>query len=136
MDEKISFNVSRLLTIAMIPLAIYLATGPTIMGFTLDSGGVFEIFLRADLYAAATIGPILLTLWDRVSSKGTLIGAFSGILSVIIYGTLTEDFSAGIDYLFSPTNDDGLANLEVFLCALLGSSAMTVMTSEIFPDKK
>ena len=134
LNENISFNVSRLLTIAMIPLAIYLATGPTIMGFTLDSGGVFEIFLRADLYAAATIGPILLTLWDRVSSKGTLIGAFSGILSVIIYGTLTEDFSAGIDYLFSPTNDDGLANLEVFLCALLGSSAMTVMTSEILPD--
>ncbi|MGB1495601.1 MAG: hypothetical protein ACPG8U_03825, partial [Candidatus Thalassarchaeaceae archaeon] len=100
------------------------------------SGGVFEIFLRADLYAAATIGPILLTLWDRVSAKGTLIGAFSGICSVIIYGTLTEDFSAGIDYLFSPTNDDGLANLEVFLSALLGSSAMTVLISEILPDKE
>ena len=135
LDEKISFNVSKFLTIAMIPLAIYLATGPTIFGFTLDSGGVFEIFLRADLYAAATIGPILLTLWDRISAKGTLIGAVSGILSVIIYGTLTEDFSAGIDYLFSPTNDDGLANLEVFLCALLGSSGMTVLASEIFPDE-
>ena len=77
-----------------------------------------------------------MTLWDRVSAKGTLIGAFSGICSVIIYGTLTEDFSAGIDYLFSPTNDDGLANLEVFLSALLGSSAMTVLISEILPDKE
>ena len=135
-DDKISLNTAKYLTIAMIPLAIYLATGPTIAGFTLDSGGVFEIFLRADLYAAATVGPVLLTLWDRVSSKGSLFGAFSGLLSVVIYGTLTEDFSAGIDYLFSPTNDAGLANLEVFLSALLGSSLVTILVSYIMPDEE
>ena len=54
-DDKIDLNIARYLTVAMIPLAIYLATGPTIAGFELDSGGVFEIFLRADLYAAATV---------------------------------------------------------------------------------
>jgi Na+/proline symporter len=133
-DDKISLNSAKYLTVAMVPLAIYLATGPTIAGFELDSGGVFEIFLRADLYAAATVGPVLLTLWDRVSSTGSLFGAFSGILSVVIYGTLTEDFSAGIDYLFSPTNDAGLANLEVFLSALLGSSIVTILLSYIIPD--
>jgi Na+/proline symporter len=133
-DDKISLNSAKYLTVAMVPLAIYLATGPTIAGFELDSGGVFEIFLRADLYAAATVGPVLLTLWDRVSSTGSLFGAFSGILSVVIYGTLTEDFSAGIDYLFSPTNDAGLANLEVFLSALLGSSIVTILVSYIIPD--
>jgi len=135
-DDKINLSTAKYLTVALIPLAIYLATGPTIAGFTLDSGGVFEIFLRADLYAAATIGPVLLTLWDRVSSSGALIGAFSGILSVVIYGILTEDFSAGIEYLFSPTNDDGLANLEVFLSAIIGSSLMTIIASEILPDNK
>ena len=135
-DDKINLSTAKYLTVALIPLAIYLATGPTIAGFTLDSGGVFEIFLRADLYAAATIGPVLLTLWDRVSSSGALIGAFSGILSVVIYGILTEDFSAGIEYLFSPTNDDGLANLEVFLSAIIGSSLMTIIVSEILPDNK
>ncbi|MBT6073088.1 MAG: hypothetical protein HOG58_05810 [Euryarchaeota archaeon] len=133
-DDKISLNSAKYLTVAMVPLAIYLATGPTIAGFELDSGGVFEIFLRADLYAAATVGPVLLTLWDRVSSTGSLFGAFSGILSVVIYGALTEDFSAGIDYLFSPTNDAGLANLEVFLSALLGSSIVTILLSYIIPD--
>ncbi len=133
-DDKIDLNIARYLTVAMIPLAIYLATGPTIAGFELDSGGVFEIFLRADLYAAATVGPVLLTLWDKVSSKGSLLGAFSGILSVIIYGTVTKDFSAGIEYLFSPTNEAGLANLEVFLSALLGSSFVTIVMSFILPD--
>ena len=134
-DNKMSLNAAKYLTVAMIPLAIYLATGPTIAGFTLDTAGVFEIFLRADLYAAATVGPVLLTLWDRVSSRGALFGAFSGIISVVIYGALTEDFSAGVEYLFSPTNDAGLANLEVFLSALLGSSLVTILVSYILPDE-
>jgi len=134
-DDKINLKKAKLLTFGMIPLAIYLATGPTILGFTLDSGGVFEIFLRADLYAAATVGPVLLTLWDKVSAKGSLIGAISGIFSVVLYGTLTEDISAGIEYLFSPTNNAGLANLEVFLSALLGSTIVTIVGSYIMPDK-
>jgi hypothetical protein len=70
-----------------------------------------------------------------VSSRGALFGAFSGIISVVIYGALTEDFSAGVEYLFSPTNDAGLANLEVFLSALLGSSLVTILVSYILPDE-
>ena len=134
-DNKISFVTARILTIAMIPLAIYLATGPTIAGFTLDSGGVFVIFLRADLYAAATVCPILLTLWDKISSRGALYGAFGGLLSVVLYGLLTADFSTGLGYLLSPTNDAGLANLEVFLSALVGSSLVTIFVSYIIPDE-
>jgi hypothetical protein len=134
-DNKISFVTARILTIAMIPLAIYLATGPTIAGFTLDSGGVFVIFLRADLYAAATVCPILLTLWDKISSRGALYGAFGGLLSVVLYGLLTADFSTGVGYLLSPTNDAGLANLEVFLSALVGSSLVTIFVSYIIPDE-
>ena len=135
LNDKINLNMAKFLTVAMIPLAIYLATEPTINGFTLDSGGVFVIFLRADLYAAATVGPVFLTLRSEVSSRGSLIGALSGIISVVIYGAITEDFSTGIGYLFSPTNDDGLANLEVFLSALLGSSVMTMLMSYILPDE-
>ena len=33
---------------------------------------------------AATVAPVLLTLWDKVSSKGALLGAFAGIISVVI----------------------------------------------------
>ena len=49
---------------------------------------------------------------------------------------IRDSFSAGIDYLFSPTNDAGLANLEVFLSALIGSSLVTILVSYIMPDEE
>ncbi|MDP7341659.1 MAG: hypothetical protein QF354_04645 [Candidatus Thalassarchaeum sp.] len=133
-DRSLSLDNARYLTIGLIPIAIYLATGPTIAGFTFDALGVFEIFLFADLLAAATVMPVLLTLWDKVSAKGALIGAICGLLSVIAYGAITADVGTGIGYVFSPTNEFGLANLEVFLSAVFGSAIITVACSYAFPD--
>ena len=133
-DSSLSLDNARYLTIGLIPIAIYLATGPTIAGFTFDALGVFEIFLFADLLAAATVMPVLLTLWDKVSAKGALIGAICGLLSVIAYGAITADVGTGIGYIFSPTNEFGLANLEVFLSAVFGSAIITVACSYAFPD--
>jgi Na+/proline symporter len=133
-DKSLSLDNARYLTIGLIPIAIYLATGPTIAGFTFDALGVFEIFLFADLLAAATVMPVLLTLWDKVSAKGALIGAICGLLSVIAYGAITADVGTGIGYVFSPTNEFGLANLEVFLSAVFGSAIITVACSHAFPD--
>ena len=65
-DNTMSLQNARYLTIGLIPIAIYLATKPTIGGFTFDTLGVFEIFLFADLLAAATVMPVLLTLWGEV----------------------------------------------------------------------
>ena len=133
-DNSLSLDKARYLTIGLIPVAIYLATGPTIVGFTFDALGVFEIFLFADLLAAATVMPVLLTLWDKISAKGALIGAICGLLSVIAYGTFTADVGTGIGYVFSPTNEFGLANLDVFLSAVIGSAIITVGGSYTFPD--
>ena len=131
---------ARYLTVGMIPIAIYLATGPKLpftiplIGISaLDAGGVFQIFLFADLLAAATVMPVLLTLWDRISSQGALLGAVSGLLSVVAYGALTGDLD-GIVYIFSPTNEFGLANLEVFLSAVIGSTIVTIGGSKVLPD--
>tara|TARA_Y100000996_G_scaffold331011_1_gene267246 strand:+ start:1207 stop:2670 length:1464 start_codon:yes stop_codon:yes gene_type:complete len=140
-DSTMSLQNARYLTIGMIPIAIYLATGPT-LPFTIpligisafDAGGVFQIFLFADLLAAATVMPVLLTLWEGVSSKGALIGAVCGLLSVVLYGAYTADIWTGIDYVFSPTNEFGLANLHVFLSAVIGSSIVTVAGSFALPD--
>jgi len=128
-DNTMSLQNARYLTIGLIPIAIYLATGPTIVGFTFDTLGVFEIFLFADLLAAATVMPVLLTLWGEVSTRGALLGAVCGLLSVIAYGTFTGDLGTGIGYVFSPTNEFGLANLGVFLSALVGSAIVTVAVS-------
>jgi Na+(H+)/acetate symporter ActP len=102
--------------------------------FTFDALGVFQIFLFADLLAAATVMPVLLTLWEGVSSKGALIGAVCGLLSVVLYGAYTVDIGTGIYYVFSPTNEFGLANLHVFLSAVIGSSIATITASYALPD--
>ena len=85
--------------------------------------------------AAATVMPVLLTLWGEVSSKGALLGAISGLLSVIAYGAWTGDLWTGVEYIFSPTNEFGLANLWVFLSAVIGSAAVTVLGSYVLPDE-
>ena len=127
-NGSMQLSHARIATIAMIPVAIYLAR-------TIDALSVFEIFLFADLHAAATVAPVLLTLWDKISSKGALMGALAGLLSVVVYGTATADFATGIDYLISPTNEWGLANLGVFLSALIGSGVVTVAGSYALPDE-
>ena len=141
-DSKMDLQNARYLTVGMIPIAIYLATGPKLpftiplIGISaLDAGGVFQIFLFADLLAAATVMPVLLTLWNRISSQGALLGAVSGLLSVVAYGALTGDLGDGIVYIFSPTNEFGLANLEVFLSAVIGSTIMTIISSLLIPDE-
>ena len=141
-DNKMSLEDARYLTIGLIPIAIFLATGPTVPdimphigGFTFDAIGVFQIFLFADLLAAATVMPVLLTLWGEVSSRGALLGAISGLLSVIAYGAWTGDLWTGVEYIFSPTTEFGLANLWVFLSAVIGSTAVTVLGSYVLPDE-
>lgn len=126
-DGNMGIKGARIWTITLMIPAIFLSTGPTI--------GIFEIFLFADLLATATVAPVLLTLWDKVSAKGALSGALSGLLSVVIYGTVTADVSAGFNYILHPTNELGLANLRVFLAALIGSAFVTVVGSYAMPDE-
>ena len=133
-DGKMGLKQARIVTVAMIPLAIYLATGPTIGSFTFNATSVFGIFLFADLLAAATVLPVLLTLSEKIKSEAALAGAVCGLISVVIYGVYTADLSTGIGYLTSPTNEFGLANLEVFVSALVGSGLVTALGSIILEN--
>ena len=128
-DGNMDLKQARIATLTMIPVAIYLAS-------TMDALSVFAIFLFADLLATATVLPVFLTLWDRIDSRAALAGAICGLLSVVVYGTVTADLSTGIDYLTSPTNEYGLANLEVFLSALIGSGVVTIAGSEILAQSE
>ena len=126
-DGSMNLQNARYLTIGLIPIAIILATN-------VGASSVFQIFLFADLLAAATVMPVLLTLWREVSTKGALLGAVCGLLSVVAYGTSTGDLGTGIEYVFSPTNESGLANLNVFLSAVIGSTIVTIGGSKVLPD--
>ena len=126
-DGKISLKEARYATVAIVPIAIILA-----WYLEDETLSVFRIFLVADLFAAATVLPIFLTLSDKVTPKGSLIGAVSGLLSVVVYGAITADIGTGIGYLTNPVNEWGLANLGVFLSALIGSGSITIISSAIF----
>ena len=125
-DSKLNLVQARYSIIGTAPIAILLA-----WYYADDALSVFRIFLVADLFAAATVLPIFLSLSDRVTANGGLFGAIFGLISVVIYGMVTSDLQTGIDYLTNPVNDAGLANLEVFLSALLGSALVTILVSEV-----
>ena len=141
-DGEMDLITSRLATVAMIPLAIYMASGPTIFGFEINALSVFGIFLFADMLAAATVSPVLLTLWGGVSSRGAFLGCLAGFASVALYGLL--DPPSGSDfymYIINPTVDaipaheGGLTNLWAFLSAIVGSTVVTVVGSYALPDE-
>ena len=141
-DGGMDLITSRLATVAMIPLAIYMASGPTIFGFEINALSGFGIFLFADMLAAATVSPVLLTLWGGVSSRGAFLGCLAGFASVALYGLL--DPPSGSDfymYIINPTGDaipaheGGLTNLWAFLSAIVGSTVVTVVGSYALPDE-
>ena len=125
-DSNMDISQARYAVILVAPIAIFLA-----WYYADDALSVFRIFLVADLFAAATVLPVFLSLSDRITANGGLVGAIFGLISVVIYGTITSDFDTGIGYLTNPVNEFGLANLDVFLSALLGSASMTILVSEL-----
>ena len=125
-DSNMDISQARYAVILVAPIAIFLA-----WYYADDALSVFRIFLVADLFAAATVLPVFLSLSDRITANGGLVGAIFGLISVVIYGTITSDFDTGLGYLTNPVNEFGLANLDVFLSALLGSALMTILVSEI-----
>ena len=125
-DSKLDIVQAKYVVVGIAPIAIFLA-----WFFEDESLSVFRIFLVADLFAAATVLPIFLSLSDRVTANGGLVGAIFGLISVVIYGAYTSDLQTGLDYLTNPVNEYGLANLYVFLSALIGSALMTIIVSEI-----
>ena len=125
-DSKYEVTQTRYVAILAAPIALLLA-----WYYADDALSVFRIFLVADLFAAATVLPIFLSLSNRVTPNGGLFGAIFGLVAVVLYGTYTSDLQTGLDYLTNPVNEYGLANLEVFLSALVGSALMTFVVSEI-----
>ncbi len=128
-DGKMELKHARIATLSLIPIAVWFATSPTVGPFSVNATSVFAIFLFADLLATATVAPIFLSIHSKISSRSCLFGAFGGIISVILYGCFTADLSTGIHYIWSPTNEYGLANLGVFLSALIGSIIFCLFTN-------
>ncbi|MEE3192354.1 MAG: sodium:solute symporter, partial [Candidatus Thermoplasmatota archaeon] len=118
-DQRLTLAQARQVSLLLIFPAIWLS-------LEMQAASVFAIFLFADLLATATVLPVLLSLWDRVVPRAALAGAIAGLLSVVVYGAVTADLETGVGYVTSPTNEWVLANLGVFLSALVGSGVVTI----------
>ncbi len=140
-DGKMDLKMARIVSLALIPPAVYLSLWGVENQYSL-----FAIFLFADLLAAATVLPVLLSLWERVDSRAALAGAVCGLLSVIAYGiyepaTSYDGFEQYARYLMYPTTgalspvDGGLTNLWVFVSALVGSGSVTILGSIMIPKE-
>jgi len=139
-DGKMSLSAARIATLALIPGAIWLSLWGVENGYS-----IFAIFLFADLLAAATVLPVLLSLWSRVEPEAALVGAICGLLSVVAYGlyepaTSYDGIQQYVMYIIYPTMDPinggaispvdgGLTNLWVFVSALVGSGLVTILGS-------
>ena len=141
-DGVLSLKSCRVATIAMIPMAIYLASGPTIIGFEFNALSVFGIFLFADMLAAATVSPVLMALWGKVSSRGAFLGCLAGFSSVALYGLIEPPADSQFYmYIIHPTggavpaSEGGLTNLWAFVSAIIGSAIATVVGSYALPDE-
>ena len=146
-DGKMDLKTARMVTLALLPWAIGLSLWGVENGYS-----IFAIFLFADLLAAATVLPVLLSLWDGVDSRAALAGAVCGILSVIAYGiyepaTSYDGIQQYVMYIIYPTMDSinggaispvdgGLTNLWVFVSALVGSGLVTIVGSLMLNSKK
>jgi len=142
-DNKLSLEQSRYVAMTLVPLAIFMAW------YMADkAASVFAIFLFADLLATATVLPIFLTLSNKINSGAALSGAVGGLVSVFLYGFLNplegaigplfsifpERIATGLHYIVKPINDSGLANLNVFLTALISSLIITILASMMLED--
>ena len=115
-DGSMDIATSRIATIAMIPVAIYLATGPTILGLNFgDAYSVFGIFLFADILAGCSmttsdddISPIV------VSLMGTDCATFASTNKLdhrrLVAIDTTGDLSERVTLMTSPGSD--LENLD------------------------
>ena len=144
-DNKLNLKQSRYIAIALVPLAIFMSW------YMADkAASVFAIFLFADLLATATVLPIFLTLSDKINSGAALSGAVGGLVSVFLYGWLNpligasgplyslfpDRIATGFHYIFKPLTEDGLANFNVFLTALISSLIITLVASMMFEKEK
>ena len=142
-DNKLNLEQSRYVAMALVPLGIFMAW------YMADkAASVFAIFLFADLLATATVLPIFLTLSNKINSGAALSGAVGGLVSVFLYGFLNplegaigplfslfpERIATGLHYIVKPINENGLANLNVFLTALISSLIITILASRMLED--
>lgn len=88
---------------------------------------VLQLFLIADLLAAAIVVPALSGLWPRATARGAGAGIAAGLIGALAAGlAATGSVGGAVDAVTFP---DAVPTLPPFLGAVLASSAVTVLAA-------
>lgn len=119
-----SMTVARWVTVALMVPVVLVA----LQGFS-----VLRLFLIADLLCAATVVPVLLGLWDRMTPQAAVLGGVAGLFGAILPGWVSEgSLTAGI---LAASFPDSIPTLAPFLGALLASTLVSVLIAWLRPAK-
>lgn len=116
------------LTLGQARIATVLLTLPAV-GLALADLSVLQLFLAADLLAAATVVPVFLGLDDRTRPAAALAGAVAGLAAVVALGIVRDgSVLAGLRLLAVQRGPAGL-DLAAFVVAPLAAGIVTVVGS-------
>ncbi|MBZ5486266.1 sodium:solute symporter [Halomonas aquamarina] len=115
-DAKCSIAWARWMTVAlMVP----------VVAVALQGVSVLRLFLIADLLCAATIVPVLLGLWARMTPLAAVAGGLAGLVGAILPGWIAHaSLLAGVVGASFP---GGVPTLGPFLGALLASTSVSLL---------
>ena len=117
---RMTLRQARWLTVAL--------TLPAV-GLALANLSVLQLFLAADLLAAATVVPVFLGLSPRIDRRAALAGAVAGLVGVVALGVVRDGgVAAGLRLLVVQTGPAGL-DLGAFVVAPVVAGVVTVVGS-------
>lgn len=114
--QGLSLNTARWVTVLLMVPVIMIA---------LQGISVLRLFLIADLLCATAVIPVLLGLWQRMSTRAAVAGGLAGLLGAIVPGWLGGgSIAQGLEAASFP---GGIPTLGPFLGALLASAAVSLL---------
>jgi hypothetical protein len=98
---------------------------------------VLHLFLIADLFCTATVGPMLLGAWKKTTSFAALMGCATGLLTIFGYGWyVTGSVVGGFEWFILPHGMYSTTSMIIFILALIVPTLTTWGITLIHPTSK
>ncbi|KAG9416456.1 hypothetical protein AC1031_000857 [Aphanomyces cochlioides] len=102
----------------------------------LTGTSVLKLFLIADLLCAATVGPIFLGIWGRTHPSASLVGCFSGLLTIFVSGwSRSGQFVDGFNEFVLAEGLFTTHSMVLFILTLLIPIIVTVVLTFVLPPR-
>ena len=101
----------------------------------LQNYSVLTLFLISDLLCTASVGPMLLALWDRSQAQAALVGCISGLLVIFVYGSIIRgSVYGGFEWFILPEGLYSFHSMITFILALVIPPVITITLSLLMGD--